>query len=175
MIATGNSPQWYLRKHADDEIFGPVFFDQIREWAMSAQIHPQDVVSNDGRTWNKAPMLEELHMDWLVEVPGQPLYGPTTAGTLLEFLSLGEISGDTKILNCCSGEKMRLGDASFFPNPAARSDDSTNQDHGVKESLQNKIQELEITLLQKQAELNFALDTITRLERRVQELEALER
>ena len=70
---------------------------------------------------------------------------------------------------------MRLGDASFFPNPAAQGDDSKNQDHGVKESLQNKIQELEITLLQKQAELNFALDAITRLERRVQELEALER
>lgn len=175
MIATGNSPQWYLRKHADDEIFGPVFFDQIREWAMSAQIHPQDVVSNDGRTWNKAPMLEELHMDWLVEVPGQPLYGPTTAGTLLEFLSLGEISAETKILNCCSGEKMRLGDASFFPNPAAHGNDSRNQDQGVKESLQHKINELEITLLQKQAELNFALDTITRLERRVHELEALER
>lgn len=141
---------------------------------MSAQIHPQDVVSNDGRTWNKAPMLEELHMDWLVEVPGQPLYGPTTAGTLLEFLSLGEISADTKILNCCSGEKMRLGDASFFPNPAAHGEDAKNQDQGVKESLQNKIHELEISLLHKQTELNFALDTINRLERRVQELESLQ-
>lgn len=139
---------------------------------MSAQIHPQDVISNDGRTWNKAPMLEELHMDWLVEVPGQPLYGPTTAGTLLEFLSLGEISAETRILNCCSGETMLLGDASFFPPPSAHTEDAKSQDQGLRDSLQNKIHELEAALLQKQTELNFANTAITRLERRVQELES---
>ncbi len=164
-MATGNFPQWFLRKHADGEIFGPVSFDQIREWAMSAQIHPQDVLSNDGRTWNKAPMLSELQMDWIVEIPGQPLYGPTTAGTLLEFLKLGEISAETKILNCCSGEKTQLGDTSFFPSP-------TNLETGVKESLQEHILQLEMSLLKKQTELGFALDTVTRLERRIKELES---
>jgi hypothetical protein len=171
-MVTGKSPQWYLRKHADGEIFGPVAFEQIREWAMSAQVHPQDAISNDGRTWNKAPMLEDLHMDWLVEVPGQPLYGPTTAGTLLEFLSLGEISAETKILNCCSSEKMTLGEASFFPNPAIHREDGRNQETNLKESLQNRILELESALLHKQTELNFALDAITRLERRVGDLES---
>jgi hypothetical protein len=170
-MVTGKSPQWYLRKHVDGEIFGPVSFEQIGEWAMSAQVHPQDAISNDGRTWNKAPMLEDLHMDWLVEVPGQPLYGPTTAGTLLEFLSLGEISAETKILNCCSGEKMRLGEASFFSTPAIHGEDARNQDSNLKESLQNRILELESELLHKQTELNFALDAITRLERRVKDLE----
>jgi hypothetical protein len=171
-MVTAKSPQWYLRKHLDGEIFGPVAFDQIREWATSAQIHPQDVISNDARTWNKAPMLEELHMDWLVEVPGQPLYGPTTAGTLLEFLSLGEISAETKILNCCSGEKMKLGEASFFPNPATHGEDPRNQGSNLKESLQNRILELEAALLQKQTELNSALDGIARLKRRVEDLES---
>jgi len=171
-MAINNSPQWYLRKHADGETFGPVFFNQIREWAMSAQIHPQDVVSNDGRTWNKAPMIEDLHMDWLVEVPGQPLYGPTTAGTLLEFLSNGEITDGTSILNCCSGEKMRLEEAPFFPTPPEHGDDLQNQGQSLKEGLQQKIHELETTLLQKQTELNFAHDEITRLKRCVQELES---
>lgn len=164
-MATGNIPQWFLRKHADGEIFGPVSFDQIREWSMSAQVHPQDVISNDGRTWNKAPMLSELQMDWLVEIPGQPLYGPTTAGTLLEFLKAGEISAETKILNCCSGAITRLGDVSFFPTPA-------NLESGVKENLQKHLLELEMTLLEKQTELNFALDTIARLEQRIKELES---
>lgn len=115
-------------------------------------------------------MLEDLHMDWLVEVPGQPLYGPTTAGTLLEFLSIGEISAETKILNCCSGEKMRLGDASFFPKPAAYSEDSKNHNSNLKDSLQNRVLELETELLHRQTELNFALDKIARLERRLQDL-----
>lgn len=171
-MVTGNSPNWYLRKNADGEIFGPVSFEQIQEWAMSAQVHPQDAVSNDGRAWNKAPMLEDLHMDWLVEVPGQPLYGPTTAGTLLEFLSLGEISAETKILNCCSGGKMRLGEASFFPTPATHGEKARNQDSNLKESLQNRILQLESALLHKQTELNFALDAITRLEQRVEDLES---
>lgn len=171
-MVTGKSPQWYLRKHADGEIFGPVAFEQIREWAMSAQVHPQDAISSDGRTWNKAPMLEDLHMDWLVEVSGQPLYGPTTAGTLLEFLSLGEISAETKILNCCSSEKMTLGEASFFPNPTMHGEDARNHDSNLKESLQNRILELESALLHKQTELNFALDAIARLKRRVEDLES---
>ena len=171
-MVTGKSPQWYLRKHVDGEIFGPVAFDQIREWAMSAQIHPQDAISNDARTWNKAPMLEDLHMDWLVEVTGQPLYGPTTAETLLEFLSLGEISAETKILNCCSGEKMRLGEATFFPNPAIHGEGARNQDSNLKESLQNRIMELESALLHKQTELNSALDGIARLKLRVEDLES---
>jgi hypothetical protein len=171
-MATGKSPQWYLRKYLNGEIFGPVVFDQIQEWAMSAQVHPQDAISNDARTWNKAPMLEDLHMDWLVEVTGQPLYGPTTAGTLLEFLSLGEISAETKILNCCSGEKMRLGEASFFPKPATHGEDARNQDSNLKESLQNRIRELESVLLHKQTELNSALDEIARLKQRVEDLES---
>jgi hypothetical protein len=171
-MMTEKSPQWYLRKHLNGEIFGPVAFDQIREWAMSAQVHPQDAISNDASTWNKAPMLEDLHMDWLVEVTGQPLYGPTTAGTLLEFLSLGEISAETKILNCCSGEMMRLGEASFFPNPTTHAEDARNQNSNLKESLQNRIMELESALLHKQTELNSALDGIARLKRRVEDLES---
>jgi hypothetical protein len=165
-MVTGNTPQWFLRKHADGEIFGPVLFDQIRDWSMSAQIHPQDVISNDGRTWNKAPMIGELQMDWLVEIPGQPLYGPTTAGTLLEFLSSGEISAETKILNCCSGAVMRLGDVNFFPSTPH------NLESGAKENLQKHLLELEMTLLEKSTELNFALDTIARLEQRIKELES---
>jgi hypothetical protein len=171
-MVIGNSPNWYLRKNADGEIFGPVSFDQLQEWAMSAQVHPQDAISNDGRTWNKAPMLGDLRMDWLVEVPGQPLYGPTTTGTLLEFLNLGEISAETKVLNCCSGEKMSLGEASFFPNPALHGEDARNQNGNLKESLQTRILELESALLQKQMKLNFALDAIARLERRVEDLES---
>ncbi|MEI8293488.1 MAG: hypothetical protein WCG66_05760 [bacterium] len=172
-MTTGNSPQWYLRKHAGGEIFGPVSFDQIREWALSAQIHPQDAISNDGRTWNKAPLLAELQMDWLVEVPGQPLYGPTTAETLLEFLSVGEISAETKIINCCTGVAMRMQDAAFFPNPAGLSDDSKSWEAILNKTLQDKILELESAILQKQTELNAALDRIAFLERRVRDLQSV--
>lgn len=163
VIVTGNSSQWILRKHADGENFGPVPFDQIRDWALSARIHPQDSLSNDGRTWHKATMLEELKMDWIVEVTDQFLYGPTTAGTLLEFLKLGEISSESKIINCCTGETMLLSEVSFFPSPSPRV-------VVLKDSLQNRVLELEASLLHKQTELRFALDKIDRLEKRLANL-----
>ena len=64
---------WFLRKHEDGSIFGPLPFAQLARWASSAQVAPHDVVSTDQVTWIKAPMLAELEMDWLVEVTTERL------------------------------------------------------------------------------------------------------
>lgn len=61
---------------------------------------------------------------------------------------------------------MRLGDANFFPSTP------NHLETGAKENLQKHLLELEMTLLEKRTELNFALDTIARLERRIKELES---
>ena len=82
------SPVWLLKKHSTGNVHGPVPFEKLLEWADSAQINPQDSISNDGKTWNKAPMIEGLNMDWLIEVPGNPLYGPTSPSAVLEFLNM---------------------------------------------------------------------------------------
>ena len=58
--------QWFLMKHDDGSVFGPVSFDQLRQWAEDAQISPLDKVSLDESTWIKAPMVPELGMDYLV-------------------------------------------------------------------------------------------------------------
>lgn len=113
-MSSEQSPIWYLRKHDGGETHGPVPFTRIREWAASAQIHPQDSLSNDRIKWTKAPMVAELHMDWLIEVPDNPLYGPTTAGALLEFLDAGEITPETRIVNCCTAESLLVADAPFY-------------------------------------------------------------
>ncbi|MDQ6861708.1 MAG: hypothetical protein M3032_11210, partial [Verrucomicrobiota bacterium] len=68
--------QWFLRKHDDGTIFGPLHFEQLAVWAGSAQVAPHDSLSSDGATWMKAPMLAELGMDWIVEVTSERLYGP---------------------------------------------------------------------------------------------------
>ena len=61
---------------------------------------------------------------------------------------------------------MRLEDVSFFPSTP------NNLETGVKENLQKHLLELEMTLLENRTELNFALDTISRLEQRIKELES---
>ena len=47
---------WYLLKHDDGSLFGPIPFDQLKQWAMDAQISPLDKVSTDQANWIKAPM-----------------------------------------------------------------------------------------------------------------------
>jgi hypothetical protein len=150
-MASDQSPVWLLRKYGTGNIHGPVSFDQLLEWANAAQINPQDSISEDDDNWKKAPMVEELAMDWLIEVPGNPLYGPTTAGAVLEFLNMGEISLSTMIVNCCTGESMAVKESQFYRdlNP---------------ELLIDRIKQLE-------AELRAASETIVLLEARIANFE----
>ncbi len=100
--------KWFLRKHEDGSTFGPVQFDQITRWAAAAQIAPHDTLSSDGQTWVKAPMVPQLSMDWLVELTSEHYYGPTTLGTLREFIRLGEIDGETVVINSCDGTRRQV-------------------------------------------------------------------
>jgi hypothetical protein len=99
---------WFLRKHEDGSTFGPVRFDQIARWAAAAQIAPHDTLSNDRQTWVKAPMLAQLGMDWLVELTSEHYYGPTTLGALQEFIRLGEIDGETLVINTRNGAHCKI-------------------------------------------------------------------
>jgi hypothetical protein len=100
--------KWFLRKHEGGSTFGPVQFDQITRWAAAAQIAPHDTLSNDGQTWIKAPMVPQLGMDWLVELTSEHYYGPTTVGALREFIRVGEINGETAVINTCDGARRQV-------------------------------------------------------------------
>src|SRR5712691_7029688 len=102
------SQNWFLRKHEDGSVFGPLPFEQLRHWAAAAQVAPHDKLSHDQQTWLKAPMVPELEMDWLVEVTSERYYGPTTLGALREFLQLGEIGEETFVINSCDGSRCQI-------------------------------------------------------------------
>lgn len=34
------SAKWFLKKHEDGEVFGPVEFAKLKEWSRAAQISP---------------------------------------------------------------------------------------------------------------------------------------
>ena len=146
-MPSDQSPIWLLKKHGSGNVHGPVAFEKLLEWADAAQINAQDSISNDSKTWIKASMIEDLHMDWSIEVPGNPLYGPTSAGAILEFLNIGEIDVSTPIVNCCTGKTMSVQESPFYQ--AA--------DMG---RLNSRVAELE-------NELRIATETITNLEARI--------
>lgn len=156
-----NDQIWYLQKHDDQTVFGPVNVDNLRDWAMAAKISPLDRVSCDHeKTWDRAPMIPSLHMDWLVEVSDNYLYGPTTIGTVQEFIANGEIDESTKVINCKDGKRYVIGDNPVFKNapkkaPVILRPDLMNSLDVFSENLspielQKRLLELEALILQQQ-------------------------
>lgn len=173
-MAIDHPENWFLKKHDTAEVFGPIRFEQIRSWAKAAQVNPQDMVSTDREVWTKAPMIPDFAMDWLIEVSDNLLYGPTTAEALMEFSRLGEITRDTHILNCRTGEVMSLAKAPFFKEesmrPAVEGFPQPPQG-GIKINLQKRIRDLESSLMEKTRQLTVARETIARLEAKIRDLE----
>jgi hypothetical protein len=146
-----SSQSWYLRKHQDGAVFGPISFDQLAAWASAAQVAPHDLVSTDQVSWLKAPMVPQLAMDWLVEVTTEHLYGPTTVGAIQEFIRLGDINADTFVINSCDGARRQINElpALFKINaPRANHEEVSAEpaSSGISIRLQDRVRDLEQTL-----------------------------
>ena len=163
---------WFLRKHEDGNVFGPLPFAQLARWASSAQVAPHDVVSTDQVTWTKAPMLPELGMDWLVEVTTERFYGPTTLGAIQEFMRLGEISGETFVINSCDGSRRRVSEIALgAPEPAVEVAETTGPAAtGMSIKLEDRIRDLEQALREERRALQEAEERYRALELKFQEL-----
>ena len=172
--------EWFLRKHEDGNIFGPLPFAQLARWASSAQVAPHDVLSTDQATWMKAPMLPELGMDWLVEVTTERYYGPTTLGAIQEFIRLGEINNDTFVINTCDGVRKRIGEMPFVlsemvaeeatPEAAPLEDAVAPAATGMSIDIQDRIRDLEQSLREERRALREAEERYHALELKYQEL-----
>jgi hypothetical protein len=183
-----SSQQWFLRKHEDGSIFGPISFAQLSEWASTAQIAPHDAISTDQVTWIKAPMLPQLGMDWLVELTSELYYGPTTLGAIQEFIRLGEIDAQTYIINACDGTRQEIQEIPAFMQPpeavpigtegtAASAPLSSMRPaaSGISIDLQDRIRELEQSLREERRALEEAEERYRDLERKYNELAAKRR
>lgn len=93
----GEEPRmlWRVRKGPDNSIYGPVDTETLKEWANSAQIAPDDRVDESDENWRVAPEIDFLEMLWLVKLQGGETYGPTTVGTLREFIKEGLVTEKT--------------------------------------------------------------------------------
>ena len=169
-MSNDDTPQWYLLKNDDGSTFGPVTMEQLRQWATEAQISPLDKVSNDGKSWMKAPMLHDLGLDYLVEVSPDQYYGPTTLGAIREFLQMGEIHPDTLVTNCKDGTEAPLKDIpGMMPTPdeeeAARPVRTS-----IRLNLQKRIRELEEIIMEERRAREIAEHHIEKLEAKLAEI-----
>ncbi len=166
------SQTWYLLKHEDESVFGPIPFEQLKEWAVEAQVSPLDKVSNDGTTWMKAPMVAGLEMDYLVEVSPDQYYGPTTLGAVREFLQMGEIHGDTEVTNCRDGSKSPLKQLPAFARALDEEDNvqSVPLRTSIRVNLQQRIRELEETLMEERRGREMAEHFVQKLEAKIADI-----
>ena len=177
-METADTQDWFLRKHEDGNVFGPLPFAQLARWASSAQVAPHDVVSSDQVSWVKAPMLPELGMDWLVEVTTERFYGPTTLGAIQEFVRLGEINSDTFVINSCDGLRQRISDLELvLPGESAPADELADPDDvlgpaaaGMSINVEDRIRDLEQALREERRALQDAEERYRALELQYQEL-----
>ena len=165
-----NSQTWYLQKNNDDALFGPIPFDQLKEWAFDAQISLLDKVSHDGATWVKAPMVPDLEMDYLVEVSPDQYYGPTTFGAIREFLRMGEIHADTEVTNCRDGTKAPLREIPELQPSRDEDEVSVPVRTSIRENLQQRIRELEEALMDERRGRETAEHVIDRLEAKLADI-----
>lgn len=170
--------RWFLRKHEDASVFGPLSFAQLERWASTAQVAPHDCVSTDQLTWTKAPMLPQLAMDWLVEVTSERYYGPTTLGSIQEFIRLGDIDGGTIIINACDGSRLHIEEMPLLEAPnedvdlAPADDAPTNAPEisGMSIAVRERIRDLEQTLAEERRALQETEQRYRELEEKFNEL-----
>jgi hypothetical protein len=173
--------RWFLRKHEGGSVFGPLSFEQLESWASSAQVAPHDAISTDQLTWVKAPMLPQLGMDWLVEITSERYYGPTTLGAVQEFIRLGDIDGETFIINACDGSRMQIQDmpglleaaavvdVDLAPEPRAAAANEP-EISGIEIEMQDRIRDLEQSLAEERRALQEAEERYRDLEQKYNEL-----
>jgi len=166
---------WFLRKHHDGSVFGPIAFEQLSNWASTAQIAPHDLVSTDQQSWLKAPMIAQLAMDWLVEVTSEHYYGPTTVGAIQEFIQLGDINAETFVINTCDGTRRQIGDMPALFKTEKNSKTALQQANepiasGISIRLQERIRDLEQSLRDERRALKEADERYAALEQKYNEL-----
>jgi hypothetical protein len=167
MEESATTQRWFLRKHEDGTIFGPLSFERLRRWASNAQLAPHDTVSTDQQTWIKAPMLPELGMDWLVEITSEHYYGPTTLGAIQEFIRLGEINQETFVVNSCDGTRRQISEMSDLIQSAREQEPPAT---GISINVRDRIRDLEQTLREERRAVEEAQQRYAELERKYQEL-----
>jgi hypothetical protein len=176
MMDPAAAQDWFLRKHEDGQLFGPLPFAQLARWASLAQVAPHDSVSTDQVTWTKAPMLPELGMDWLVEVTSERFYGPTTLGAIQEFMRLGEISAETFVINSCDGSRKRVSEMPLVLSQVAVEAEeqadvvASPVTTGMAIKVEDRIRDLEQALREERRALQEAEERYRSLELKYREL-----
>jgi hypothetical protein len=167
---------WRVKKSPDNAIYGPVDTQMLKEWANSAQIAPEDQIDESDENWRPAPEIEFLEMLWTVKLPGGETYGPTTVGTLREFINEGLVTDRTHASHCKTHQSLPLAAlvaaVDFEQKRAARRPKEANKSTAslaVDRAKDQHIRQLEEDLKELRKDYDALTHRYRQLERQVQE------
>lgn len=86
-----------LRKAEDESVYGPIDKDTMISWAQGAQVAPNDMIDECDDNWKTVDQFDFLEMVYTFPLPDGSTYGPTTLGTVAEFVEEGLIEPGTEI------------------------------------------------------------------------------
>lgn len=105
---TSPASAYRLQKVQTGRVLGPMDLDHLKALANQSLIAPDDLIQKDEGPWQKAPEIGELEMLWIVEPLDGPRYGPTTAGTIAEFLQSGQLGGSELVTHIRTKETFTV-------------------------------------------------------------------
>jgi hypothetical protein len=174
--AVDPSMVWRVRKAPDNAIYGPVDTEMLKEWANSAQIAPDDEIDESNDQWRPAPEIDFLEMVWTVKLPGGETYGPTTVGTLREFINEKLVTDKTHASHCKTHQSLPLAAlvaaVDFEQKRAARRPKEANKSTAslaVDRAKDQHIRQLEEDLKELRKEYDALTHRCRQLERQIQE------
>jgi hypothetical protein len=143
--------------------------DHLKALANQSLIAPDDLIQTDEAAWAKAPEVPGLEMHWWVEPLDGPRYGPTTAGTIAEFLQSGQLGGSELVSHLRTKEtytvtefleEIRRRRTSRLKSRTIKLEDATEP---VDAALRLRIKQLETDLAQARQLLDQQSHELARL------------
>jgi len=97
---------WRL-KLDDGSIFRPVGIGELYDWATECRIGPDHELSQDGHAWIKAANVEDLRMDWFVQLVDGKEYGPINVFAVSHLLAEGTADPSARVTHRSTGTAYR--------------------------------------------------------------------
>jgi len=100
---------WRL-KMDDGTAYGPVEIGELYAWAKECRIGPDHEVSRDGQAWIKAANVEELRMDWFVQLVDGTDYGPINVFAVAHLRAEEMVASSARVTHRSTGTAYRADD-----------------------------------------------------------------
>ena len=157
--------------------FWPLPLTQLVQWAATARIAPQDLVSPDQETWMKGAHAGGAWHGLAGGSDDRALPRPATLGARQEFVRLGEITPDHFVINTCNGSPQRIAQVESLISSATPAGDRESGETPAATRLainfEERIRDLERSLREERRALRDAEARYRELEQRYEELLAV--